>query len=109
MRLLHDIGGLSPGLEDGASAARVGAGLLARRDAVQAEGKLSSSATGSLGIGNKGIPVNIFEIILGRVVVGIGRLAISRETAGTGEETGRLNAEVEESDVVRRGSEFAGF
>lgn len=77
VRLLDDIGGLSPRSEDGASAARVGAGLVTRWNTIQAEGELGGSTASGLGIGDERIPVDVVKVILGCVIVGVGGLAVS--------------------------------
>lgn len=82
---------------DGSLAGGVSAGLGSRGDAVQAEGELSSSPAGSLGVEGEGTPVDVLDGVACEMVAGVG-LCI-----GAGEKAGGWDAELDKGDVVRRG------
>lgn len=102
--LLDDASLLGPLVEaanHGPLAARVGRSLGAGRHAVQAQRELRRRSSGGLGVEGDGLPVDVGEVVAQLVVAGI------LGCAGAGEDAGRRDAELEEGDVVRRGSEAA--
>lgn len=82
---------------NGSLAGGVGAGLGSRGDAVQAEGEVSSSPAGSLGVESEGTPVDVLDGVTREVVAGVGLCV------GAGEEAGGWDAELDKGNVIRRG------
>lgn len=81
-----------------ATASRSG-GSTARQTSGEFVGEVSGNTGSGLGVDGQSIPVDVVEGITGQVVAWVGG------GAGTGEDTGRGDAELEEADVVRTGAE----
>lgn len=91
-----------PALElppDGPGVPLGGAGLLAGRNAVEAEGQAGGQATGGLCVDGQGVPVDVLEVVAGQVVAGVGG------GAGSGEDAGGGDAALQEAVVVAVGGE----
>lgn len=104
VRLLNHLGELGRPVEpslNGPSAAGVGARLLSRRDAIQAQGELCRRTTSSLGVESDGLPVDVVEVVTGLVVARV------LWSTSTGENSRRGYAKLQKGNIIRRGSKSA--
>lgn len=76
------------------SAPQVGRGGVPDRDSVQGQRQLSSQSACCLGVDGDGIEVDVSDSVAGEVVTGVSG------STGSGENTARRDAKVEEADVV---------
>lgn len=90
--LLETLGDLHP-------APQVRGGGVPARDPVQGQRQLRSKSPCGLGIDGDGVEVDVGDGVAGEMVAGI------CGSTGAGEDAARWDAEVEEADVVRPGSE----
>lgn len=80
---------------------RVRTSLIPSGNTLQAQRKLSSSASGGLGVESQGVPVDVVDGIAGEMVTWVGLFV------GAGEDAGGGDAEGDEGGVVGRFTEFS--